>query len=88
MVLKVPIIEVILSPPKAAEMEDDIIDINYGDHDDDSTPFCEKYKKPPAKVRHPTHGIGTFRKINSTSGHCVYDFTNATSIMWDSVEIY
>ena len=34
---------------------------------DASTPFCEKYKKPPAKVRHPIHGIGTFRKIDSMS---------------------
>ena len=47
----------------------------------------EKYKKPPATLRHPVHGIGTFQRIDSTSGHPVYDFPNATSIMWDSVEI-
>ena len=76
-----------LSSTTAAEVEDDIIDIDDDDRGDASTPFCEKYKKPPAKVRHPTHGIGTFRKINSISGHCVYDFPNAMSIMWDSVEI-
>ena len=71
----------------AAKVEDDIIDIDDDEHGDASTPFCEKYKKPPAKVRHPVHGIGTFQRIDSTSGHCVYDFPNATSIMWDSVEI-
>ena len=43
-------------------------------------------KKPPPKVRHPTHGIGTFRKIDSTSGQCIYDFPNGTLLMRDSVE--
>ena len=75
-----------LSSPTAAEVEDDIIDIDDDDRDA-ATPFCQKYKEPPAKLRHPIHGIGTFQGIDSTSGHCVYDFPNATSIMWYSVEI-
>ena len=76
-----------LSSQTSAEVDDDIIDINDDDRGDAATPFCQKYKDPPSKVRHPMHGIGTFQGIDSTSGHCVYDFPNATSIMWYSVEI-
>ena len=75
-----------LSSQTSAEVDDDIIDINDDDRDA-ATPFCQKYKEPPSKLRHPMHGIGTFQGIDSTSGHCVYDFPNATSILWYSVEI-
>ena len=50
----------------------------------DSTEVIEK--KPPPKLRHPTHGIGIFRRINSTSGQRIYDFPDGTSLMRDSVE--
>ena len=76
-----------LSSQTSAEVDDDIIDINDDDRGDAATPFCQKYKDPPSKVQHPMHGIGTFQGIDSTSGHCVYNFPNATSIMWYSVEI-
>ena len=56
------------------------------DEDKDQDRNTEVIKKPPAKLMHPTHGIGTFRKIDITSGHCVYDFPNGTSLMRDSVE--
>ena len=76
-----------LSSPTAAKLDDDIIDIDDDTRGDFATSFCQKYKEPPAKVRHPIHGIGIFQGNDSKSGHCVYDFPNATSVLWYSVEI-
>ena len=50
--------------------EEDIPDvaIDYG-----VNALCKTYCKPPAKVRHPLYGIGTFQSTNPSGQYC-YDF--------------
>ena len=68
--------DAISSSPTAAVVEDDIIDV--GEAERDGTPLCETFKVPPAKVRSskPAWGIGTFLKVDSTSGNFVFEFQN------------
>ena len=55
--------------PTSTEVEEDIIDVLP-----DDPPLCETHKVPPAKVRHPDYGIGTFQEIDVKSAHFVYEF--------------
>ena len=41
------------------------------DYDGNALPHL--YSTPPAKVRHPVYGIGTFQSINPSGQYC-YDF--------------
>ena len=57
--------------PTSTGVEENIIDVLP-----DDPALCETHKVPPAKVRHPDYGIGTFVQIDSTSANFVYEFPN------------
>ena len=62
--------------PTSTGVEENIIDVLP-----DDPALCETHKVPPAKVRHPDYGIGTFVQIDSTSANFVYEFPNCSYLV-------
>ena len=62
--------------PTSTEVEEDIIDVLP-----DDPALSETHKVPPAKVRHPDYGIGTFVEIDSKSANFVYEFPNCSYLV-------